>query len=72
MSDEETVTKYRCSRCQRTFEDAYDADQHDHKGTEAEIHAVEVREGPETEPTTLGEWGFENASERADQEADDE
>lgn len=71
MSDE-TVTKWRCSRCQRTFEDAYDADQHDHKGTEAEIHAIEVREGPETEPTTLGEWGFESGRERRDQEANDE
>lgn len=69
MSDE-TVTKWRCSRCQRTFDDAYDADQHSHEGNEAEIHAIEVREGPETEPTTLGDWGFVSGRERRDEEDD--
>lgn len=56
MSDE-TVTKWRCSRCQRTFNDPYKADQHDHAGPgEAQMREIEVEPEPETRPTSLTDY----------------
>lgn len=61
-------TKYRCPRCLETFEDPYEADQHEHEGDpEAdpvrEIEAADV----EIEQTTFREWderAFRRAGER--------
>lgn len=65
MTDEETVTRWRCARCQHTFDEPYEADQHDHAGREAEIREIEVLP-KDTVPTSLSEWGFETASQRRD------
>lgn len=68
------VTKYRCSRCLRTFDDAHEADQHDHEDAfdASVVREIEGRE-VETEQTGLADWGadaFQEASEL--EEADDE
>jgi hypothetical protein len=56
MSDE-TVTKWRCSRCQRTFDEPHQADKHDHAGPgEAQIREIEVEPAPETRATSLTDW----------------
>lgn len=59
------VTKYRCSRCLRTFKDPHEADQHEHDGTVvASIREVDGRE-QRTEQTRMADWGvdaFQEAS----------
>jgi len=56
MSDE-TVTKWRCSHCQQTFEDPYQADKHRDETDAETIREIEVEPTPATSATSLTEWG---------------
>lgn len=60
MSDDETVTKWRCARCRRTFEDAYDADQHSMKTGHPGVREIEADPTPDTEPTTIYDFDQED------------
>lgn len=61
------VTKYRCGRCLRTFDDPHEADKHDHEGSfdVVSVREIEARERRETEQTGLADWdadAFQEAS----------
>lgn len=60
------MTKYRCSRCLRTFDEPYEADQHEHEGAfdRSVIREIEESEigGEQSELSAWGAGAFEPAT----------